>query len=320
MKKIKNKIEMVSEMLREAISFLWLRPENGLFLASNINNGIFIIPDGTSLDLACGDGTTSFFMAGGRFDFSFDIYSGGTLAVKTHQEIVNNNIDVFDYFDDNYNPKISKKPQFKFTYGMDQKEMLLKKASLLDFYEELKIGNFDEPLPFSEGTLDYVYCNSIYWSNNPSYVLKEIYRILRDGGFLLLDVFTTEKYRYDFYTQFPQLGKKWAEILNRGRLKTNPGLQNEFMWERMFSDTKFNIEEKYDIIPINLYHIWNVGLRPLFPILKKMVSSINKNNILSIKKDWVDLFTELFLPFMTNLQYLGNNDAPAVRLQYLLRK
>ena len=50
------------KILYDAISLWWLRPENGLALASYCINGINIKPlkSKTYLDFACGDGVNSF--------------------------------------------------------------------------------------------------------------------------------------------------------------------------------------------------------------------------------------------------------------------
>ena len=154
----KNTVESIDETLREAISLNWLRPENGLALASYIRYVKFKIPEseGRSLDLACGDGTSSFFKAGGRFDFSFDLYSGGTFSGTTQQDIVDKKMDVFNYVDDTYCPNIVKPPVFKFTHCLDHKGALLNKARMLDFYENLTLGNMNEKLPFEDNYFSFV--------------------------------------------------------------------------------------------------------------------------------------------------------------------
>ena len=111
------------KILYDAISLWWLRPENGLALASYCINGINIKPlkSKTYADFACGDGVNSFFKSGGRFDFEFDIFKN---SVNPQKKLLS---DKFDYYNTNYKPLIKIRPKYNFTYGTDHKNSLLKK-------------------------------------------------------------------------------------------------------------------------------------------------------------------------------------------------
>lgn len=39
-----------------------------------------------------------------------------------------------------------------------------------------------------------------------------------------------------------------------------------------------------------LIQIWDIGLRPIFPMLKKMTMKLEEEFLLEIKKEWIDLF------------------------------
>jgi hypothetical protein len=42
--------------------------------------------------------------------------------------------------------------------------------------------------------------------------------------------------------------------------------------------------------------VWDIGLRPLFPVLRKMVAQIDRDTLTPIKLEWVGIFEKFLRP------------------------
>ena len=310
------------EILQEALNLWWLRPENALALASYCIRGISLRPELNTLsaDFACGDGVNTFFKTGGRFEKHFDIFT----SVKSHasaKEIASKNIDVFDHSASTYNPAIRRHPDRKYTYAIDHKPALIEKATKLDFYQKHIIADLrDNVEDIQDESLSLVYCNSLYWVKESDVALKAIAQKVQPGGKIIIDTMTSAKNDITFANMLSEYGTEWCNLMDRGRQKNNPGIRSEAEWDKLFHNNGFTtIERKINIFPTAIGAVWNVGLRPIFPVLNKMVQSIDKNTRQSIKEEWVEIFTDLFHPILIAPELLIPSSNP-VLLQYILVK
>jgi len=312
----------VRSLLEAAISAFWLRPENGLMLASNTLFGIDLnpAPGQRAADFACGDGVSTFFKCGGRFDPTFDVFRDATAAVS-QSEIVARKIDVFDFHGKDYAPKITTRPRQRYAFGTDHKGNLLAKAASLDFYDALTECDLnDDATAIADESLDIVYCNSIYWVSDPRIPLGQMYRKLKPGARAIFDVYTTEKRELDFAVMYPKLSPQWHEMLNRGRQQTNPGLQNERQWREIFeAGGTASVVEIRDLEPPAAAWFWNFGMRPLFPALKRMAECISDDRLGDIKAEWVNTWTDLLLPLLLAPEEFLDKKG-RLRLQFVLEK
>lgn len=308
------------EILRESLYFWWLRPENGLAIASYCIYGTSLkpAPNEVAADFACGDGLNTFFKCGGRFDHKFDLFRGGA-DIKKMSEIVNNKIDVFDCIEDKYSPVVRKKPDVKYSFGTDHKLSLLKKAKKLGFYSNLLHENLEKESVIENHSLDFAYCNSLYWVPDPSNAIRNISRKVKKNGSIVFDVFTKEKYKLDFCNLYPEVDQYWQKIMNRGRMENNPGLKSESEWEKIFLENNLLVQAKHEILPNGIAKFWNFGLRPIFPVLMRMIKYISEENILEVKNEWVEIWTELLFPLLTNPECFSDSDTK-YRIQYVLDK
>ena len=310
----------IKEILQEALYFWWLRPENGLAIASYCLNGFSLKPNPGEIaaDFACGDGVSTFFKCGGRFEHIFDIFRGGA-NINEMSHIVDKNIDVFDYVENQYTPKIKLRPDVKYSFGTDHKSSLLAKAKKLKFYSNLLQEDFSKESIIENNSLDFAYCNSLYWVSDPSRAVKYIVQKVKSGGLIVFDVFTTEKYKLDFRNLYPKADPFWQAIMNRGRMENNPGLKNELEWEIIFKNSNLDIQETRNILPSGIIKFWNYGLRPILPALMLMVKNITEDNLIKIKNEWVANWTKLLLPVLKNPENF-TKDNNRYRIQYVLKK
>lgn len=309
------------EILSSALSLWWLRPENGLAIASYCHNGYDFAPKAgqKAADYACGDGVNTFFKCGGRFDASFDVFGAG-VSRQNSQEIIEKKIDVFDHFDDDYEVKISNQVDTGFSYGTDHKQNLLRKAQKLDFYENLLEANLNDDTAIPDESLDIAYCNSLYWVAKPEVAIDHIYRKLKKGGVGVFDVMTDHRKALQFQLWMPNAPTAWQELMNRGREANNPGIRSEDDWRIAFeANGSAKIEEVRNIFPATIAFAWNIGLRPIFPVLNRMVESLTPENRQSIKEDWVEIWTDMLLPMLEEPTLFSENGIKP-RLQYVVQK
>jgi SAM-dependent methyltransferase len=311
----------IKKLLKEALSLWWLRPENALALSSYCIRGSDLRPSANEIaaDFACGDGVNTFFKCGGRFDLSFDIF-GNSVNPATAKDIASKSIDIFDYDDGVYQPAISKMPDCRFSYGTDHKKKLLNKANKLFFYDKLLHCDLNVESDIDDESLDYAYCNSIYWISDPIRAIGLIIKKIKPGGRLIFDVMTKRRSALNFESILPQMPKQWNDLMNRGRQHNNPGICDEEEWDELFEyNNQTKIAEKRDIFPTAIAIVWNIGLRPLFPILNRMAKSISKEMRNEIKLEWIDTVADLLYPVLISPGSLIPT-GPAVRLQYIVKK
>jgi SAM-dependent methyltransferase len=310
------------ELLSSALSFWWLRPENGLAIASYALRGMDLRPRPSqqSADYACGDGVNTFFKCGGRFTEDFDIF-GKAVRRETAVEIAKNRIDVFDQFDEAYSPKIAREAECRYSYGTDHKENLLRKARPLNFYDRLIKADLQENAEqIADESLDLAYCNSLYWVRNSGGAVRNIYQKLKRGGLAVFDVMTTHRRVLNFERLFPTIPSEWQELMNRGRHENNPGIRSAREWREIFAaGGAARVEDERLILPSTIAHIWNFGLRPVFPVLNRMAAGLSEGYRLDVKREWVEIWTDLLLPVLLDPDEFMRNDL-RIRLQYVIRK
>lgn len=310
------------ELLSSALSLWWLRPENGLAIASYTHNGYEFFPKQgqKAADYACGDGINTFFKAGGRFDKNFDIF-GAAVRKEDANEVVGKKIDVFDHFDESYKPAVTKSPEVNFAYGTDHKPKLLQKAERLGYYDSLITADLKDDTDIEAESLDIVYCNSLYWTPYPEQALGHMYSKLKPGGLAVFDVMTTHRKALRYQHLMPTMPSAWQDLMNRGRDQNNPGIRSDREWRKVFrANGAAEVEDVRNIFPSAIAHVWNIGLRPIFPVLNRMVEAIpDSSDVASIKEEWVETWTNLMLPLLLEPEEFPNSGT-RVRLQYVVRK
>ena len=90
-------------------------------------------------------------------------------------------------------------------------------------------------------------------------------------------------------------------------------------WKEIIEKTGFKIKQVDSVYPDKLVmDIWNVGLRPIAHLLIQMSEALNQEERIKIKKEWVEIFFELFKSFLTLKTSYSLENAPY--LSFLLEK
>lgn len=287
------------QILNSFLNAYWLRPETALWRTVDVEamkNFRFVSP---SLDLGCGDGTFSFLRGGGELEERFDVFEVGNLN-KFYA-----NVDVYDTFDENSEVKITKAAEYMIDVGMDHKQNLMNKAARLGLHKKFVQADANKPLPFENESFQTIFSNIIYWLDNPASVFKEIYRILKPGGKCCVMLPNTLYLESSFYYQLSLKAKRkefdFLQLIDRGRVSDNLKIVNSRQgWQAIIEQAGLVVEDCIPHISKTLIQIWDIGLRPIFPMLKKMVQNLDEKVFLEIKREWVELFMRIGEPIVKN--------------------
>ena len=284
-------------VLRELLNVYWLRPETALWRAIDIETMKDFEVEGNSLDLGCGDGVLSFIRGGGKFDTSFDDYQSIGNLDKFYD-----NHDVHDTFIEGYLPKISKKPDYMFSTALDQKNNLLQKSKTLGFYNDFILHDANKKMPFQENSYDSIFSNIVYWLDEPQKSINEISRVLNRGGQAALMLPNSSMPDFSFFNQLHIKNQnkdyEFLKYLDRGRYSSNIKTSKSYEeWKNIISKSGLKIVTHKMHLSKTVIQIWDVGLRPLFPVLLKLVNAVeDKEKLQEIKNEWIEIFMKLLEP------------------------
>ena len=303
----------------QLMNVYWLRPETALWRELDIRAMRSFAFNSPSLDIGCGDGLFAFVRAGGKFDPIFDAFR----SVSGLDKFIEN-VDVFDSYSEHVSPEVVKLPEYQIDCGFDHKENLLLKAGQLGLYGNLKQGDANQPLPFQSSSFNSVFSNIVYWLDDPQAVILEISRILRPGGKTCLMLPNETLPEFSFYNQlFVKTGDpKWAflEKLDRGRFSENiRQARSQAAWEAMFKAARLRIFEHNSHLSKTVIQVWDIGLRPLFPVLHRMAGAIPEKDFIDIKREWISTMHQFLEPLIDMDGSLTQGKEPAFHC-YILEK
>ncbi len=302
------------ELLRRLLQTYWLRPENALWMALRSEALSRCALEHPSIDLSCGDGVFSFLHCGGVFDPAFDVFT----SVAGPDRVRDEHADMFDCVTDDYQPVIASPPGDTIDVGTDVKESMLAKARRLNFYHDLIEHDNNHPLPFENNSFQTVFCNSAYWVAQIDRFISEMSRITRPGGRIVLQVKLDSMRRYTLEAYRSVVGDRFLHIIDRGRAESWPTIADRSTWEGRFAASGLTVEAVTPFVTRTHAHIWDIGLRPIAPLLVRMTRSLTPETRAVIKREWVGLFCELLEPLCdSNLDLFAGEDEPA-EIQYVL--
>jgi len=279
------------DTLKEFLNIFWLRPENalwGAFQAHAISNMPHKITS-PSLDLGAGNGLLTFTAFGGRLipDYDFFINVGGL-------DTFFKGGDVYDSFTSKgigSASLIKKKPTYIFDVALDHKKNLLKQAKFLGIYKKLITADGNKKWPFKADSFQSVFSNILYWLSEPHHSFHELNRVLKSGGraFVFLQTTDFTKFCMSYHPEKYPGFEKTLSFLNRKRKESH-------VWQVTLADVKklatqhgFKlIHHQYCYSKLFLM-MWDIGLRPLSPVLIDMVNSFSKDKRRYYKEQWVQI-------------------------------
>lgn len=300
-------------LLRRFVEAYWLRPENALWMTLRSLTLRDVHLARPSIDVSCGDGIFSFLHLGGVLDPAFDVFcSVADVDVRRRQPS-----DMFDHVETDYKPPVLSAPGVGIDVGEDCKASMLAKAGRLPLYERLVEHDNNNPLPFSDETFSTLYCNSAYWVTKIDLFLSELRRVTRDNGRIVLQVKLDSMKAHTVESHRAVLGDRFLQIVG-SRFEHWPTMTNRTTWERRFADAGLRVLSATPFITAAHSRLWDVGLRPIAPLLIRMANGLTPLSRLAVKRDWGELMVDLLSPLCRpDLSFHGAHDEPA-EVQYVL--
>lgn len=310
---------MSKMIFKNLLNVYWLRPERALWRALDIEAMEGFEFQSPSVDLGCGDGVFSFIRAGGKFKAEFDAFKSVGNLDKFFE-----NVDVFNHCDESFSPAIERKSDHQIDYGFDQKDALLQKAQGLGLYKETVSGDANGKLPFENNSIASLFSNIIYWLDDPEQVFNEVRRVLNQGGkacFMLPNETLPEFSFYNSLCKHSDSGEfSFLKKLDRGRIADNiKHAKSAGEWECLMAKSGLNVVQHKMHLSKTVIQMWDIGLRPLFPVLLKMVHEIEEKKLLEIKSEWIDVFKMFLSPIIELDSKITQEEAPAFHC-YIVEK
>lgn len=292
----------VNNYLKQFLNVYWLRPESALWRTMDCIKMEGIEFEKPIIDVGCGDGIFSFLRTGGKFGLDFDMF----LSVGNLDKFFKN-ADIYNSFDrKKVIPSIIQKPKYRIDVGLDWKQTLLDKAGTLGFYDKLIKYDANYKIPLENDSFNTVFSNIVYWLDNVEGVLKEFSRIVTDEGkivLLLPDKSIKNCYVYNYYLKNKS---SWAKLLDGGRYKQMKKCYSYREWEQIFIKSNLEIAFHDTHLSERLIKLWDIGLRPLSPVLIEMSNKLEGMNRKRIKKEWIKICFNICKSFLE--EELGRSD------------
>ena len=204
---------------------------------------------------------------------------------------------------------IKKQTDYKISVGLDHKANLVEKARKKELYHKFVVADANLGLPFENESFESVFSNIIYWLNDPVNVFAEIHRVLRSEGTCCVMLPAPNYLEASFYyTYYIKRGKpekyKFLELIDRGRISDNLKIVKTYgEWRDIITKAGFEIMDCIPHLSKSLIQMWDIGLRPIFPMIKKITMYLDEKCLMEIKKEWVDLFQKIGEPIIYNEQF-----------------
>tara|TARA_B110000037_G_scaffold223077_1_gene301833 strand:+ start:3345 stop:4346 length:1002 start_codon:yes stop_codon:yes gene_type:complete len=311
------------KILRRSLDLHFLRPDNGLWVYSLYISfskyfNLFLQKKYKSLDLGCGDGTSTYIASGGVVDKKFDVLMGAktskqnltpSLKKSKSGSLRDSQGDFYDHYSNNYKKYCKIKNGFNksFTYGIDWKKSLLQKAKLLNYYDKLDLQDCNKlPINLQDESLHFVFSTILYWLKKPKMVIRDINRVLKSDGIF---IFTTPKEKILKSTIFHLIGKDFKNInrLDRGRHENwkRHAKKNSY-WEKILKDSGFEIIETINLHPKLQIMFGETIIRTLvsaFKVLYKKLLPKNQKIFFEFKEKYNDEMMLILSDFADKKKY-----------------
>jgi len=282
--------------LRQLLQAFWLRPETALWRTFDcLYMEKYGRIDGASADLGCGDGVMSYIMAGGILN-DFEVFSE-----VTRLDDYNDGADIFDCAPDAAQATDTSSLRYRFDWGLDKKQSLIAKAGRLGgFYRDTRVADLNQALPDELQNLNAIFSNILYWLDDPMAVIRNWRIRLAAGGHLMVLVPGEHfKPKAWLYYQAPHSGSRhYLNYFDRGYGQLIQHCYPADDWKHLFEQADFGVVTHRAYLTDPVIEIWNIGTRPIAPLLIGMSGRLGASDRAAVKAEWVDYFTGFFRPII----------------------
>lgn len=122
--------------------------------------------------------------------------------------------------------------------------------------------------------------------------------------------------QFSFYNQLYVKGGearwKFLEMLDRGRFADNIRQAKSLTeWQAMFELAELKIELHHSHLSKLAIQVWDIGLRPLFPLLLEMSNELSPEKLISIKDKWMQTMMAFIEPLIEIDMGIPGDEEPA---------
>ena len=304
--------------LEQLLRLHWLRPETALWRTFDcLLMEKYGAISGRAVDLGCGDGTMSFIMAGGKI--------GNYDAFKDVGNLKNFNAgaDIHDQ-DPKSLPDIDYTGlRYEYERGFDHKDSLVKKASRFGgFYRKCVVSDLNARLDCEDESLDSGFSNVLYWLQDVDWVLSEWARIFKRGGRLHLFV-PTAAFKDMAWLNYaaPHSGdRRYLNFFDRGYGSLIHHCYGTARWIKTFQAKGFSVKDHHLYLTKPVMELWNVGTRPIAPLLIQMANMLSNEKRDQAIGEWVEYFSSFFCPIVEGEMDRRVNESEAAFHFFVLEK
>jgi len=323
-------MKSINDVLLSCINLHWLRPDNALWvlsfyqtfakeiqLATNSNN--------KTLDLGCGDGTTSYILLDGVLNKSFDVFHDtqaerANLKTDTVRSasgsLEDQKGDFYNIHTENWKSslKFDAIPPSHFSWGCDWKDALVQKATDLNIYDKGIVHDANSPLPLIDGEVDFVFSTIIYWLANPAKVLTDVSRVLKTKGIFAFSCPNESITNFTLHSMIDKFNYPELASLDRGRHENWKRHANKKeYWESLITNAGFKIVDYkpfHSSLQIAFGETWIRTLLPAYKVLYQRLLPGHKEIWQEFKDEWVMEMYRLLLPFTDENWLKSKNNPP----------
>lgn len=296
----------------------WLRPERALmdaYMLSVFKPFIGKMKGRNSLDWGCTDGSMSFILLGGEFNFDYDDYVEVEWQKRLDEISAGVNVDFFDTQKELVIDPIAKYATESFSHGISWKRSHINKASRFNIHGSLLTQEFNEKIPYPKNYFDTVLASNLFWIEPKSLlrkVITDIGSVTNPGG-TILTIFPQKNAPLLLSQQLVGAEQGWINKLDRG-ISANL-LQNALSIDEaaeLFESCGLKIKSVVEFCPSLVSTIYQIGFRPMFPVFMNMYEKLKKaspEKFKEIKKQWIDTVADFMLPLCEN-NWMTKMDMP----------
>ena len=158
-------------------------------------------------------------------------------------------------------------------------------------------------MPFREDSFQTIFSNILYWLDSPEAPLREIRRLLRPSGRVWLCFPDPAFLRICTSYTWQDSGSRLLRLLNRGRSENIRWTLSVPEWHGLVRRIGFKLLSDRPFLSPRTLRCWDIGLRPLFPVLLKTVQQLNEGDRLRMKEEWI----QTVRPFLEELVELDRH-------------
>ena len=264
-------------ILRRCLEAFWLKPFDAVWDAAVAVVLRRLRWDEPSLDVGCGDGLFMLLAAGGRLRLEADRY---TELTRTRQD----------------GTLISAQPPpRRGTVGLDDQARLLERARQTGAYRGLVCGD-GQTLPFPNRTFATVFSNALHWLPDWATGLREMRRVVREDGQVVL-VVPHARIAGFLHRTLRARGFAW---IDRGRFaRVTRVTGDRETWRLRLAEAGLRLTASVPVLDRTTIAQWDWSTRPLLPLLLGLTGLLQRLRLkVFLKRPIVSLLSGVMRPWL----------------------